>query len=82
VICVLFETLSWYSVGVLSAPAAPSTVEEFKARTRDKLSGVFCPLHHQTPRLKFEGQTLRDIRVSLSACCDRLAQLANKAIAS
>jgi hypothetical protein len=59
-----------------------SAVEQFKARTIEKLRSVRCPLHKQLPRLRFEGETLKDVRVSMSACCDRLIQLANKAIAS
>lgn len=69
-------------LGVMTAQTAGLTLEEFKERTRDKLRGVVCPVHHQPPRLKFEGRTLREIRLSLSACCDRLAGIANKAIAS
>lgn len=57
-------------------------VETFKERTRLKLRGVTCPVHRQVPRLRFEGQQLRDIRVSLSACCDELSRIANKAIAN
>jgi hypothetical protein len=56
-------------------------VEAFKERTRNKMRGVCCPLHHQQPRIRFEGRTLRDIRVSMSACCEQLARIANKAIA-
>jgi hypothetical protein len=81
----------WYSVGVLippgphgapaGLPAEPS-VESFKAWTREKLAGLRCPRHHQPPRLKFEGASLRDIRISMSGCCDCLISIANRAIAS
>lgn len=63
-------------------PTADTAVEAFKARTREKLRGVVCPLHRQTPKLKFDGLTLRDVRVSMSACCTKLAEIANKAIAA
>lgn len=62
--------------------AAGPGVEEFKIRTLEKLRAVRCPIHKQPPRLRFEGSSLRDIRITVSACCDRLSALANKAIAS
>ncbi|HZT36253.1 MAG TPA: hypothetical protein VFA28_00030 [Bryobacteraceae bacterium] len=66
-----------------SRPAAASAdVEAFKLRTRDKLRNVRCPLHNETPRLKFEGASLRDVTLSISSCCDQLSRLANIAIAS
>ena len=65
-----------------NTPAVAEDVEIFKHRTREKLQNVRCPVHNQPPRLKFEGSSLRDVRVSLSACCDRLSRMANQAIAS
>jgi hypothetical protein len=65
-----------------NTPGAADKVETFKRRTREKLQDVRCPVHHQPPRLKFEGSSLRDVRVSLSACCDHLSRMANQAIAS
>ncbi|MBS1877463.1 MAG: hypothetical protein JSU00_29900 [Acidobacteria bacterium] len=66
---------------MLTATCDPG-VEEFKTRTFDKLKTVRCPVHHQIPRLRIEGATLREVRITMSACCNRLAELANKAIAS
>lgn len=64
-------------------PVCPEiSVEQFKVRTLDKLRNVRCPVHKQQPRLRFEGETLRDVRVTMTACCDRLMRIANKAIAS
>ena len=56
-------------------------VEEFKARTLRKLEDVRCPDHKQPPRLRFQGSTLRDVSIQLSACCEKLAALANQKIA-
>jgi hypothetical protein len=61
--------------------AASETVEEFKRRTLDKLHDVRCPDHKQAPRLNFRGATLRDVSIQMSACCDKLADLANQKIA-
>ena len=66
---------------MLTVTADPA-LELFKTRTLDKLRSVRCPVHHQPPRIRFEGATLREIRITMSACCDRLAVIANKAIAS
>ncbi|HUA87545.1 MAG TPA: hypothetical protein VMB85_27000 [Bryobacteraceae bacterium] len=56
-------------------------VDEFKVRTREKLRELRCPDHRQPPRLQFYGSTLRDIRIQMSACCEKLAALANQKIA-
>lgn len=56
-------------------------VERFKQSTKDKLRGLRCPDHHHPPRLHFQGDSLRDINISISGCCDKLMQLANSRIA-
>jgi hypothetical protein len=56
-------------------------VQRFKQSTKEKLRGVRCPLHHQTPHLHFSGSALRDIDISMSGCCDQLMELANARIA-
>ena len=56
-------------------------VQEFKARTEYKLNGIRCPEHHQRPRLRFSGTTLQNVSIQMSGCCDRLLELANRAIA-
>ncbi len=56
-------------------------VEEFRERTARKLRDLRCPLHGQTPRLRFQGSTLRDVTIQMSGCCDTLLGLANQKIA-
>jgi hypothetical protein len=57
------------------------TVDEFKERTASKLRDLRCPDHHQPPRLKFQGASLRTINIQMSACCAKLIDLANRRIA-
>jgi len=57
-------------------------VERFKQSTKEKLRGLRCPDHRQTPRLHFSGRSLRDIDISMSGCCEKLMELANARIAS
>ena len=57
-------------------------VERFKQATEQKLRGVRCPEHHQTPRIRFHGISLRDICISLSGCCAKIMDLANARIGS
>jgi 5'-3' exonuclease len=57
-------------------------VERFKQSTEDKLRDVRCPEHNQPPRLRFQGNTLRDVSISLSGCCAKVMDLANARIAS
>jgi hypothetical protein len=58
-----------------------SPVEQFKASTLGKLNGLKCAVHGQTPVVEFRGATLRDIRISIRACCPELSARANRAIA-
>lgn len=58
----------------------PQALDEFKRRTARKLAGLSCPDHRQPPRLKFQGATLRDVSVKMSACCGKLMEIANRAI--
>jgi hypothetical protein len=56
-------------------------VEEFKERTARKVRDLRCPVHGQSPRLRFHGASLRDMTIQMSSCCDRLIGLANHQIA-
>jgi len=55
-------------------------VERFKQATESKLRGVRCPDHHQAPRIRFHGKSLRDISISLSGCCPKVMEIANARI--
>jgi hypothetical protein len=55
-------------------------VERFKQATGEKLRDVRCPEHRQAPRLRFHGNSMRDISISLSGCCSKLMDLANSRI--
>jgi hypothetical protein len=54
-----------------------TSVERFKQATEEKLRDVRCPEHRQAPRLRFQGNSLRDISISISGCCQKLMDLAN-----
>ena len=56
-------------------------MDEFKERTASKLRDLRCPDHHQPPRLKFQGSSLKNINIQMSACCAKLIDLANRRIA-
>jgi hypothetical protein len=58
-----------------------TTVDEFKERTASKIRDLRCPEHDQPPRLRFEGSSLKNINIRLSACCSKLIALANRRIA-
>jgi hypothetical protein len=70
---------------VLQATAGAGSqqrVEEFKENTARKIRDLRCPDHHQAPRLRFQGATLRDINIQMSGCCEKLIGLANEKIAA
>jgi hypothetical protein len=55
-------------------------VREFKERTASKVGGLRCPVHGQSPRLRIQGSSLRDVTIQMSGCCDQLIGLANRKI--
>jgi hypothetical protein len=61
---------------------AIETIDEFKEQTAKKLRDLRCPDHHQAPRIRFSGSSLRDVSIQLSGCCAKLITLANQAIAA
>jgi len=66
----------------VSADFDRARVERFKRVTEEKLRGVRCPEHHQLPRVRFHGASLREMSISLTGCCAKLMELANARIAS
>ena len=59
-----------------------ASIHEFKRTTEQKLRGVSCPEHHQRPRVRVIGTSIRDAKLSVTGCCDKLMAMANQAIAS
>ena len=57
-------------------------VEQFKQATHEKLRHVRCPEHHRAPRVRFQGNSIREISVSLSGCCSKVMEIANAEIGS
>ena len=63
-------------------PEPSRDLDEFKRATRRKLLGVRCPRHRRAPELRFIGESIKDVTISLSGCCDALMKEANRAIAA
>ena len=58
-----------------------TSLETFKRATEEKLRGVRCPEHGRRPRVRVTGTSIRDAHLALTGCCDKLMELANRAIA-
>ncbi len=67
---------------MFAMPQSAEELERFKRNTSRKLDGLRCPDPRQGPRLRFEGETLREVTISMSGCCPKLMALANAAIRS
>ncbi len=59
-----------------------ASIYDFRRATEEKLRDVFCPEHRQRPRVRVIGTSIRDAKLTMSGCCDRLMALANQAIAN
>lgn len=66
----------------MHSTAEPASIYEFKRATEDKLRQVCCPDHHQRPRVRVIGTSIRDAKLSMTGCCDKLMAIANQAIAA
>lgn len=60
----------------------PTPIHDFKRATEYKLRDVYCPDHHQHPRVRVIGTSIRDATLSVTGCCDKLMAIANRALAS
>jgi hypothetical protein len=67
--------------GISGRQSRPDDLDGFKEFTARKLEDLRCPDHHQPPRLRFHGSTLRDVTIQISGCCGTLASMANARIA-
>jgi hypothetical protein len=59
-----------------------ASIHDFKRATEEKLREVLCPQHHQRPRVRVIGTSIREAKLSVTGCCDKLMALANQAIAT
>ena len=65
-----------------SRPSNPlQQVREFQERTAAKVRDLRCPIHGRAPRIRFRGNSLREVSIQMSGCCDELIGLANRKIA-
>ncbi|HLH41598.1 MAG TPA: hypothetical protein VKV74_01335 [Bryobacteraceae bacterium] len=62
-------------------PAPADAVRQFKEATLRKVADLRCPRHRQPPCVKFRGSALSNISIQMSACCNQLIEMANRAIA-
>ncbi|MFB4203984.1 hypothetical protein KBTX_03114 [wastewater metagenome] len=54
----------------LEAAALKSISEQIK----DKLRGVKCPEHGESPKVKVQGRNLDNLSFEVSGCCDALIE--------
>ena len=59
-----------------------ASIHDFKRATEEKLRQVLCPEHRQRPRVRVIGTSIREAKLSVTGCCDKLMALANQAIAT
>ena len=42
---------------------------KLKEQMTQKLANVRCPDHNQSPRLEFDGDSLKTVKIQIRACC-------------
>ena len=71
---------------VIGGGIGTAVEDEVFKKTKDqmaaKVEGLCCPEHGQVPRLEFEGDGLRSMKVRIKACCELQRQRAEAALSS
>jgi hypothetical protein len=42
---------------------------KIKGQLTEKLAAVRCPEHGQSPKLEFEGDSIKNLKIQIRACC-------------
>jgi hypothetical protein len=42
---------------------------KIKGQLTEKLTAVRCPEHGQSPKLEFEGDSIKNLKIQIRACC-------------
>jgi hypothetical protein len=55
-------------------------VEQIRKQMTKKLEGLRCSEHDQVPQLEITGAGLKDLKISIRACCDKMRAQAARAL--
>jgi len=58
--------------GTIDEKTAARAVERVLRFHQQALSGITCPIHREPPWLKVSGGSVRELAVSIEACCSAL----------
>lgn len=64
----------------LTQAVSDKAQDGIKEMVKNKVRFVVCPDHHQAPRLTFQGIGLKDMKVQVSGCCQKVIDAANEAL--
>ncbi len=54
--------------------------EQVREQMQKKMEGLRCPEHDQVPQLEFSGTGLKDLKINIHACCDKMRARAAQAL--
>jgi hypothetical protein len=55
-------------------------VEQIREQMQKKMEGLRCPEHDQVPQLEISGTGLKDLKINIRACCDKMRRQAARAL--
>lgn len=55
-------------------------VEQIREQMQKKLEGLRCKEHDQVPQLEISGTGLKDLKINIRACCDKMKIQAARAL--
>lgn len=53
-----------------------AVIETAKESIRIKVSGVVCPVHHETPMIEFDAESPDSLHAQIRGCCDESVRMA------
>lgn len=55
-------------------------MDQIREQMQKKMEGLRCPEHDQVPQLEFSGTGLKDMKINIHACCDKMRARAAQAL--
>lgn len=64
----------------IGAAVEDAVLAKVKEQMTQKLANLRCPQHDQVPKLEMEGNSLKNLKIQIRACCDYMRGEAQRAL--
>jgi hypothetical protein len=64
----------------LGSAVEDEVLAKVKGQMAEKLKNLRCPVHGQSPRLEFEGDSLNNLKIQIHTCCGWMREEAQRVL--